>query len=316
MIVIGENNLNSHGSVIATIGSFDGVHRGHQFLFSQLRDKARELRLTPAVVIFRNHPQITLNPESEPLPLLTTHDEKLSLLERFGIELAIVLDFTPQLAQLSAAEFMDLLKEKFGVQALMMGFNHRFGHNAPAGLEPYRIAAQTLGMQIFRAEEFHSESVSSSRIRKLITDGQIAEANGLLGYEFTIQGTVTQGLHNGSRIGFPTANISPLPHGKILPPRGAYAVVATIDGVQYQGMAGLGSKPSVTQQGDISLETNLFNYNGEELYGKQMAVRFIQRLRGEISFPSIPDLAVQLAKDKLQATKILNKYNLNENGNY
>ena len=232
-----------------TIGFFDGVHRGHRFLLQQLERIATESQLSPVCVTFDCHPRQVLQTGFTP-SLLTVEEEKLELLARAFSGRVIVLPFTMELSKLSAKVFMEtVLKEQLGARLLLMGYNHRFGHGGGT-MEEYVAWGNEVGLEICLAEALPGEKVSSSRIRNLITTGEIEHANELLGYPYFATGRVVGGKRIGRSMGFPTANLS-LPEQKMLPANGAYAVrVELPDGTRRGGMLSIGCRPTVETEGD------------------------------------------------------------------
>jgi len=288
-----------------TIGFFDGVHRGHRFLLQQLEKAAAANDLSPVAVTFDRHPRSVINSGS-PLSLLTTQEEKLSLLsEAFHGEVH-VLPFTRELSALTAREFMQsVLREKLNARLLLMGYNHRFGHGGGSP-EEYVAWGQETGIKVCLAEALHDEKVSSSRIRNLIGEGYIEAANAMLGYPFFMAGKVVGGKQIGRRIGFPTANISP-PEQKLLPACGAYAVwVGMPDGTRRGGMLSIGHRPTIETDGGISIEVHILDFNGN-LYGRTLRLEFIAKLREERNFTSLEALQQQLTQDAISTKALINK---------
>ena len=315
MIVIGENNSRPLDSVIATIGSFDGVHRGHRFLFSILSEQARCRGMKSAVVSFHEHPQHVLRPFDDKLPLLTPGGEKLALLEELGIDYAIMLHFTPELAMLSAHEFMRLLHDRYGVTALLVGYNHHFGHQGDITPDEYAEQGRQVGVEVIRAQEFQapdSVKVSSSAIRRLLLGGDVSRAASILGRYYSISGTVTTGQHIGTGLGFPTANVGSLSPQKLIPAHGAYAAIATTaDGNEFPTMVNIGTRPTVAQ-GDttVSIEAHLIGFDSD-IYGRTLTLKFVERLRDEVRFSSVSRLVSQLESDRRRVCEIIGNIDSN-----
>lgn len=285
-----------------TIGFFDGVHRGHRYLLQQLEDLAAANGLLPVAVTFDQHPRQVLEEGYVP-SLLTTQEEKLTLLsETFSGEV-VVLPFTRDLSALTAKEFMQsVLCKKLNTELLLMGFNHRFGHGGGT-MEEYTEWGRETGIKICQAEALAGEKVSSSKIRSLISLGEMAEANVLLGYSYSLTGEVTEGKQIGRQIGFPTANLL-LPQQKLLPACGVYAVWSVMpDGTKRGGMLCIGHRPTIELHGDISVEVHIFDFNGN-LYGKTIRLDFISKLREERHFASLTELQQQLTLDAASAKEI------------
>lgn len=290
---------------VATIGFFDGVHRGHRFLIEQVREVAAVRGLASSVVTFPVHPRKVLQPDFHP-ELLTTCDEKVALLAETGVDYCMMLDFTPELTRLSAKEFMTLLKEHYHIQALVVGYDHRFGHNRSEGFDDYVRYGQELGMEVLLARAYSNNevTVSSSAIRHLLLEGDVSEAAKGLGYHFFLNGTVVGGYHVGRTIGFPTANLKVNDSDKLVPADGVYAVYVFVDGRQYGGMLSIGYRPTLNNGIDRSIEVNIFNFNSD-IYNQPMQLSFVQRTRSELKFDTIDALIEQLHKDEVEVRKIL-----------
>ena len=290
----------------ATIGFFDGVHRGHQYLIAQLLKAAQERGMSAAVVSFAQHPRKVLHQDFQP-QLLTTCREKVRLLKEFGVEECFLLDFTPTLSALTARDFMQLLKVQYGVQGLLIGYDHRFGHDRSEGWEDYLRYGKELGMEVLLAKPYmlsDGKAISSSLIRLSLKEGRIAEANDYLGYPYTLQGIVVRGHQVGRSIGFPTANIQLEDTDKLLPADGVYAVRVEVGGVLYGGMLSIGKRPTIDNGNDRSIEVYIFHFEGN-LYGQTISLQLVEHTRPEVKFCSKEDLMAQLQKDRKQIEEIL-----------
>ena len=287
---------------IASIGFFDGVHRGHLHLIRQLKEEAKRRGMASLLVTFDRHPRTVVTPDFVP-SLLTTLDEKLQLLRETEVDDIVVLPFTPELSQQSAKEFMELLYERLGVCALLLGYDHRFGHDG-GSWEDYQQWGEETGIKVIRAEEMPGEHVSSSQCRRLLLEGDVVAAAGLLGRRYSMEGTVVHGYHVGHELGFPTANIE-FDQEKLLPAHGAYAVWALLpDGMRHAGMLNIGNRPTIDNGNGLSVEANLLQYDGD-LYGQRITVEFVGRLREERRFSSREELSRQLQKDKEMTERML-----------
>ena len=278
-------------SKIATIGFFDGVHRGHRFLFAQLHELAHEHHLEPLIFTFDRHPKELLTGVCP--PMLTTYEERQQLLALHAE--VRVLPFA-DVQRLTAEQFMCYLKEQEEVETLLMGYDHCFGSDQLKGFSEYEKVARRVGLHVERAHECLVDSlpVSSSRIRKLLAAKCIEQVNRLLGYKYSISGVVEHGNAIGTKLGFPTANIR-LNSSKQLPPSGVYAVLANVDGVEYKALANIGTNPTVGND-YLSLEVHLLDFNGD-LYDKQLTISFLSFLRAEKKFSSLSELQSQIAED-------------------
>lgn len=291
---------------IATIGMFDGVHSGHRALLQHIKQSATARGVGSAVITFAKHPRLVLNSQSD-IKLLTTYDERMKLLADIGIDYAIVFDFTPELAQLSAQQFIALLRNDYNIEGLFIGYDHRFGHNRSEGFAEYKMYGAEVGMEIIEAKPYETSSgtPSSSVIRKALASGNIKQANDLLGYEYSLSGTVVEGHQLGRELGFPTANIAPHCTQKLLPCMGVYAVRATLpDGSTHNGMMNIGTRPTVDGNTGVTLEAHLFDFTGN-LYGKNIEITFVDFMRNEERYTSLEALRQALAGDAQRALEIL-----------
>ena len=278
-------------SKIATIGFFDGVHRGHRFLFAQLQEHAKLLHLSPVIYTFSQHPKQILTGKSP--AMLTTNAEREAMLRAYGE--VCFLDFSA-VQQLTAEQFMYYLKEHEGVETLLMGYDHHFGSDRLKGFHEYEKIAHKVGLHIERAHECLVDGVpvSSSRIRKLMAAAQIDQVNRLLGYTYSVSGVVEHGNAIGATLGFPTANIR-LNSAKQLPASGVYSVVAQVNGVVYKALANIGTNPTVGND-HLSLEVHLLDFHGD-LYDQSLSISFLHFLREEKKFVSLDELKSQIAED-------------------
>lgn len=296
---------------VATIGFFDGVHRGHRYLIEQVREAAAARGLASSVITFPIHPRKVMQSDYHP-ELLTTCDEKVTLLAETGIDSCIMLDFTPEVARLSAKEFMSILKEQYQIQALVIGHDHRFGHNRSEGFEDYVRYGKALGMEILlaRAYTYKREvaetevTISSSVIRRLLQEGNVSEAAEYLGYDFFLEGTVVGGYHVGRKIGFPTANLCVTDPDKMIPADGVYAVHVFLEGKKYGGMLSIGYRPTLDNGPDRSIEVHIFHFNAD-IYNQPMRISFVRRTRPELKFDSMDELIERLHLDEAEIKSIL-----------
>lgn len=302
--------ITSIGRCVATIGQFDGVHRGHQFLIARLAETAKAEGLKSMVITFDEHPRRVLLADYMP-QCLSTLDGKLRMLAETAVDYVVVLHFTPQMAALSAKEFMeDILLHHLHVRKLFIGYDHRFGHNREEGFEDYVRYGREMGISVVRndALTLHGINVSSSIIRSFLKEGEVTLAHECLGYDYYIIGRVVGGYHEGRKMGFPTANLEVAHAEQLIPAPGVYAVRARIEGADHMlaGMMNIGTRPTFdgTRQ---TLEVHLLDFDGN-LYGQQLLVAFVKRIRAERKFSSPHELALQLEQDKQEIIKILNEY--------
>lgn len=288
----------------ATIGTFDGVHRGHRFLLDQVIRLARADGGRSVVVTFSNSPRSVIEPTFVP-SYLTTNSEKRRLLFDFGIDDVIIKPFTTDLMQLSARQFMQqVLHDELGITTLVIGYDHRFGYNRAEGFNDYVCYGKEMGIKVVLANEylFDGKEVSSSAIRQAVSSGNISMANDLLGYHYSIEGQVINGFHIGRTIGYPTANIQ-LPNNKLVPADGVYAVTVMLDREEYNGMLNIGHRPTF-DNGQRSIEVHLLDFN-RDIYSERIQLRFAERIREEKRFESIEELKAQISKDEHQIRMIL-----------
>lgn len=291
---------------VATIGFFDGVHTGHRFLIEQVKEEAAVRGLRSALITFPVHPRKVMKADYRP-ELLTTPDEKIALLSETGVDYCILLDFTPELSRLTAREFMtDILRERYRVQALVIGYDHRFGHNRSEGFEDYcRYGAET-GMQVILARAFlyNEMHISSSTIRNYLHQGNVVMASRSLGYDYFLDGTVVSGYQVGRKIGFPTANLKVDDPDKLIPAGGVYAVRVGFDGRTYAGMLNIGRRPTVDNGTDRSIEVHILHFHSD-IYDKFIRISFVQYIRPEMKFDGIEGLIAQLHRDAATVEALL-----------
>lgn len=283
----------------ATIGSFDGVHLGHVAMIAELREAADKAGLPLAVVTFARHPRLLFDGECEPF-LLTAENERLSLLEAAGVERIFLLDFDTCMASMSAERFMhEILADRLGVKLLGMGYDHRFGKPCEDEcFECYAKYGNDAGIDVIRLSPYSLEgrNISSTMVRRAIAEGDMPAASELLGHPYTISGTVVHGAGIGRGIGFPTANIQPSDDMKLLPPDGVYEVSAVVDGACFKGVMNIGVKPTVSAASLRTVEVHLIGFSGD-IYGKDIVVDVVRRIRGEMRFDDISALKRQIKAD-------------------
>lgn len=287
----------------ATIGTFDGVHRGHLALLKPLIESARAEGAASVVVTFEPHPRCVIDPDHCP-PNLTILDEKAWLLDRLGLDHLVVIPFTPQLAALSAAAFMQRLLRGIKLQRLVIGENHRIGHGRrgdPAFLRRFG-ARHGFTVEVAPTVARGRTPISSSRIRRLVLLGQVRAAAQLLGRNYFMRSTVEHGAKRGRQLGFPTANLR-IPPNKLIPPNAIYASRVDIDGQTYGGATSIGFRPTFGGN-TLTVEVFVLDFDGD-LYDKPITVWFVQRLRAEKRFATVPALQQQMARDVENARRIL-----------
>jgi len=293
--------VNDQCNKVATIGFFDGVHRGHQHLLRQVLEVAHQRHMASLVVTFFQQPRHVVTHETDRFFLLTTTNEKLHLLQQAGIDHCEVMEFTPELALMTAHDFMKLLHDKYGVSALVIGYDHRFGHNRSEGFDDYVRYGKQLGIEVLQATQF--PAVSSTKIRELLLEGDLEAANQILGYRYMLEGQVVNGFHIGHTMGFPTANLQVAPE-KLIPADGVYAVMVELDGEQHQGMLNIGTRPTLANSDERSIEVHIFDFH-DNIYDKELRLSLVKRTRGEVRFASKEQLILQLQQDAAEIKTIL-----------
>ncbi len=298
--------------MIATTGFFDGVHLGHRLVIERLVSLARERGDESLVVTFWPHPRAVLQDGARELRLLNSLDEKKELLRALGVDRVEVLDFTRSFAALTAEQYLrEVLRDRFGVTTLLMGYDNRLGSDrlTAGSLKPI---ASSIGIELIELEPFGQGSaegghrfpdvlpaltpVSSTKIRKALEEGDVAHANEMLGYGYALKGVVVAGNRLGRTIGFPTANMRLYEPLKLVPGRGVYVVEVEVLGKKYRGMTNIGLRPTVGGS-FTTIETHILNFD-EDIYGLPLRITFLRRLRDEVHFPSLEALKRQLEKDR------------------
>lgn len=287
---------------VAAIGTFDGVHRGHRQVLKAVTDYASEHNMEPVALTFKRHPLSLIAPDRQP-PLLTPLWKKTKLLSETGVR-PIALDFDEKMRDTTAADWMKKIKEELGVTALVIGYDNTFGSDGlTLSLEDYRNFGEELGIDVITPSEL--KGVSSSGIRKAVCSGEMESAREMLGRPYSITGKVVSGNSLGHTIGFPTANLE-IPQEVAVPLPGVYAaIVKTLDdGIKHPAMVNVGVRPTVRRGDDMVIESHLIDWEGN-LYGKDITVRFLKRLRDEKKFDSIEALRKQLNQDREEVRDLL-----------
>ncbi len=304
----GIENLHITNPVV-TIGSFDGVHKGHVQVIAALKRVAEHLHGETVIISFEPHPREVLYPLEKRPGILTTLDEKMAILESLGVAHLIILPFTRKLAELAYSDFVNnLLVDKLGIAGLVIGYDHHFGKNREGTFDKLKILAEKYHFYLEQEEvyEEHDINISSTKIRNALQIGDIARVSEFLGYPYSIAGIVVQGDRIGRQMGFPTANIELEDKRKLLPAVGVYAVKVRIEDKSYQGMLNIGVRPTVNSTGIVRIEVHIFDFNGN-LYGCNLRVALFARIRGEQKFDGKEKLAEQLQRDRQSVLQIFKK---------
>jgi riboflavin kinase/FMN adenylyltransferase len=296
-------NITPQGETLLTIGVFDGVHAGHRYLLEELQQRAAERRLLSAVVTFDPHPQSVLHPHQQ-LPWLSSLEDRIRTLEELGIKVVAVLTFTPKLAQLGAREFMSLLRKYLKMRGIMVGPDFTLGRGGEGNSSLLRALGGEMKFTVNVAPPFtiEGEVVSSTLIRQALAQGDMRRVESLMGRRFYLRGKVITSDKRGRLLGFPTANLDIKPQ-QALPDNGIYATITLVNGQRFPSATNVGTRPTFGE-GERMVETYLLNYRGD-LYGRQVRVEFVRKLRDEQRFPSAEELIVQMRKDVQEVDAIL-----------
>ncbi len=294
-----------------TIGTFDGVHLGHQKIIRQLKESAESVKGESVILTFSPHPRMVLFPDDDDLKLLSTEEEKKELLEKFGVEHLIVHPFTKKFSRITYTEYVrDILVNKIKTKKLIIGYNHHFGRNREGSFQQLKKLAPVYGFELEKipAQVLNKVEISSTKIRKALESGDIKIANKFLGYEYSIKGKVVKGKGLGKELGYPTANIHIDDKHKLIPADGIYAVTIEYEKQNYNGMMSIGFNPTVNtapfRAGGKTIEVNIFDFE-KEIYGENIRVFFKQKLRDEKKFDSLESLKKTIDSDKEKSLKIL-----------
>lgn len=306
---IGWDEISHDDRSVVTVGTFDGVHRGHQAIIEYLLHRAEEQSGTSTLISFDPHPRAVVH--GEEIPLLTTVGERADLLEDLGLDRFVVVPFTRQFAQLSPDEYVqEVLVDRVGIREITVGYDHRFGKGRSGDVDLLRELGDQHGfaVDVIPPQEVDHDVVSSSTIRrKLREDGDVAGAADLLGRFYRLEGVVARGEGRGRQLGYPTANLALVDARKLVPKRGVYATRITLpDGEQRTGMMNIGRRPTFDEM-DVTVEVHLLDFDGD-LYGERLSVQFLQRLRDEQKFESAEALAVQLSEDEQHCRRIVEAF--------
>ena len=296
------NSSQIEHETLATVGFFDGVHCGHRYLIDRMKEQARIMGLKTAIITFLVHPRKVLQQDYQP-KLLNGLEERLQQLNSTGIDYGYILDFTRDFSEITACDFIQqVLRKQLKVKELLVGYDHKFGKDRMDACEQYAAYGQACGMIVRQVEKLPEtdEHISSTAIRRMLTEGRIREATASLSYAYTLEGEVVHGNHLGRTIGFPTANLDLNDKDKIIPHEGVYAVDVEVEGQRYKGMAYIGKRPTVTSNGELRVEVHIFDFD-KDIYGEQLRAKFVEFLRPDMRFDNLDQLKRQLAEDKRNA---------------
>ncbi len=297
---------------IVTIGTFDGVHLGHQKILNFLKSEAQRLEGEEVLLTFYPHPRQVLNPNSSQLKLINTLDEKIETLKKIGIKHLIIYPFTKSFANLTSCEFIgEILVQKIGIKHLVVGYDHRFGRDREGDIATLSKCTKPYNFNVIKVDALVTDNVkiSSTKIRNAINKGNIELANYYLSYDFAISGKVIEGDKIGQKFGFPTANIFISNKNKIIPANGVYAVEVLIHNKKYYGMLNIGIRPTINSTGKRSIEVNIFHFN-KNIYNQDIIIKLKFRVRDEIKFKNTELLKKQLELDRKTVLKKLDSLSL------
>ena len=298
---------------VVTIGTFDGVHMGHREVISELKRLSSSLRGESVVFTFEPHPRIVIAPQEDSLRLLSTKNEKIHLMEEIGLDHLVIYPFTEAFSKLSYNEFVTtILVGQMKISSLVVGYDHRFGQGRKGDFNSLEMLSKLLNFKVEQLSQLlvDNKVVSSTKIRSALEVGNIITANHLLGYHYTLSGSVIKGEQLGRKIGFPTANIDTFDPNKLVPGDGVYAVIVETDGKRYKGMMNIGVRPTVNHNADHrSIEVHIFDFN-EDIYDRSITLFFVGKIREEQKFQGIDQLKAQLMLDQNSALAILSKEDL------
>ncbi len=297
---------------IVTIGTFDGVHLGHQKIINKLQHLKQNIGLTTVVLTFAPHPRKILFPQQTDLKLITLVDEKLELLKKYKVDVTVVYPFDIDFSQLDAEEYIKtILVKQLNVKHLVIGYDHKFGKNREGTIETLKQFATKYNFTVeeISAKDIDAVNISSSKIRHAVDEGNMELAHSYLGHYFFINAQVIKGKQLGQTIGYPTANLKINDTDKLIPKKGVYFVKVVVEGENYFGMMNIGTNPTVTSTLNLKLEVNIFNFNAD-IYTKPIKIKFVKRIRDEQKFNTLTELIAQLDLDKQTCLALINNEKL------
>ena len=300
------NNLPDFKNAVLTVGFFDGVHKGHKAILNEVVTHATKAGGESVLLTFEPHPRKLLYPDQN-LGIITPLQQKLQLITEAGIQNIVVVPFTKEFANLSAAQYIeDFLVGLFTPHSIVLGYDHRFGHDRKGDIHLLKEYAPTCNYEVIEISEqlINEAAVSSTKIRIAVSEGKVADAATMLERPYSLTGSVGHGKKLGRTIGYPTANLQPTDKDQLIPAIDIYAVLIKHDGTTYKGMLSIGHNPTVTDTKDVKIEVNIFDFD-KDIYDQQIELLFIAHMRGEEKFDSLESLKEQLAKDKVMAVQIL-----------
>ncbi len=307
----GLDKFNKLPNAVVTSGTFDGVHIGHQKILARLKNIAAQTKGETVLITYWPHPRLVLGNDNS-IKLITAFEEKIKLLRHFGLDHLIIIEFTKEFAKTTSSDFIkNILVDKIGTKTLVIGYDHRFGHNREGSFKALSANSATNGFTVeeIPQQEIDNIAVSSTKIRNHLSKGEIHISNQYLGYPHCLHGKVVKGNQLGRKLGFPTANIKINSELKLIPSVGSYAVQVELENKSFNGMLNIGVRPTINNENSgnalpVITEVHLFDFN-KDIYGDEITVKFIKLIRKEQKFESIDKLKDQLVIDKQRATDIL-----------
>lgn len=305
--IIFLSNVKRKPNTVLTVGTFDGVHAGHKVLINRVLKLSEEENARSVIVTFDPHPRDIINPGKAGIKLLSSLDERSEMLADLGVDEMVVIPFDRDFSLLTSEEFVrDIIWEKIGVSDFVIGYDHQFGRNREGTIQTVRDLGNSLGFQthVVSKQEVADKTVSSTAIRKAIHDeGNMELATTLLDRYYILNGTVVHGDKRGKKIGYPTANIQPQNAKKVIPKKGVYAVWVRYEGSFFMGMMNIGKRPTFNGEKTV-LEVHIFDFN-KDIYGKEVQLQFVKRIREEKTFGGVEDLKKQLSIDQGKVRSVL-----------
>lgn len=302
------NEFNKLGNAVATIGTFDGVHYGHQKIIKRLCELAHATAGESVILTFFPHPRMIIDPENQDLKMINTINEKAEMMASLGVDHLIITPFTRDFSNLAPADYIQhILVDTIGIKQLIVGYDHRFGKDRKGGMKELHDLSLQYGYQVeeIAEQDINDVAVSSTKIRKALLAGDVAQAATFLGYHFSIYGRVIKGDKIGRTIGYPTANIFVEETYKLIPSDGIYAVTVDMHEGSFKGMAYIGQRPTINGM-TRNIEVNIFDFN-KEIYGQDIRMNFLEFLRHDVKFTGLEALKDQLKKDKEATLRYFNK---------
>lgn len=303
-------------NTVLTIGTFDGLHLGHHAIFNKLFERSRFHAGRSFLVTFHPHPRKVISKE-DGLKILSTPAEKIEVLKQIGLENLLIINFTEEFSALSPSDFIkSIIVEKIGLREIVIGHDHKFGKGREGTHETLIKLGKELGFGVSIVDEYkiNNETISSTKIRVALQNGDVRLANSFLGREYSFSGTVVEGDKRGRKLGYPTANIKLEDDNKLLPALGIYAVFVALDNFTYEGLLSIGRRPTFYNNGDIIPEVYIYNFD-KDIYGKNITVNLVEVIRSEEKFSSAEELIAQMNKDKENGSKIFRQQSSNSERN-